>query len=99
MSEQSVTGAPTGNTFLDTLNGLLTIGGNALDKYSSFLSARETRRVEDAQNSTPPDIIVNVPTSNGNNFLSNPENLQKAFLYGGIGLVLTAGAYFILKKV
>lgn len=99
MSQQSVTGAPTGNTFLDTLNGLLTVGGSALDKYSSFLSARETSRVEESQNTSIPDIVVNVPTSNANNMLSNPENLQKLFLYVGLGLALTAGGYFILKKV
>jgi len=95
----SVTSAPTGNSFLDTVNGLFTVAGGALDKYSSFLSARETSRVGEAQNSTIPDIVVNVPSNNGNNFLSNPENLQKGFLYGGIGLILTAGAYFLIKKI
>lgn len=88
----------TGNSFLDTLNGVYGIAGNAFDRYTQFLSASNTAKVESAQNFTVPDIVVNTPSSNGNNFLSNPENIQKSLLIGGVGLFAIAGIYILIKK-
>jgi len=91
--------APTGNPVLDTLNGLFQVASSGLDKYSSFMDSKAARKVAQRQEVTPPQITVSVPTNNGNNFLSNPEKLQKGLLFVGIGLVLTVGAYLVIKKI
>lgn len=92
--------AQTNNPILDTISGLYNVAGDAFGKYSSFLSARETAKVQLAQASTPPNMTVMLPTpENGLNYLANPENLQKLFFYGGAVLLLTVGGYFVLKKI
>ena len=90
--------AATSNPFLDGISGLYNIAGDAFSRYSSFLSAREMARINQTQAATPPNLVVQFPTENGLNFLSNPENTQKLFLYSGIVLLLSVGGFYLLKK-
>lgn len=87
-----------GNKFIDSLSGLADVGAKLGDVYSSFQESKETNRIEEAQKvAVPNQTIPSYQVTSAADFLSDPQRVKTAAVYGVIG-ILAIGALIIIAK-
>ena len=94
-----------GNPFLDLLAGISNVGvqtldaaGNLIDRYSSF--KEKYNSISNGNTTTPPQQTTPAfQVTDIQDWLSNPENVQKLFLYTGLGLLTAFGIVYAVKKL
>ena len=95
-----------GNNVLDAFGALANVASGGINSasgvvndLSSFkerwkaLFAGQQQQVTPPQQTTPPWQVAN-----WNDYFSDPQNVQKIFLYGGIAAALAVGALYVAKK-
>jgi hypothetical protein len=94
-----------GNGFIDALAAIGNVGvntldtaGSLLDRFSSF--KEKYQNLANANQSNPPQqSMPENLLANWGDFLSDPERVQKMFLYAGLAALVATGTIYIIKKM
>lgn len=90
---------PVGNSWLDSLSGLADVGAKFSNVYSSFLESNQTNKLAEAQKVTPPQQTTpSFQVTSAADFLSDPQRVKKAAIYGLVAVIAVGSLIIIAKK-
>ena len=93
---------PTGNSVLDAIFGAANVAVTGVtNAYSLYATLKDREAARDiAKYNARVEAQQSLPASQANGIvtLSQPEQIQKLFIYGGVASLLLAGAFFLYKK-
>lgn len=94
---------PTGNSVLDAIFGAANVAvTGVMNGYSLYATVKDreaARKIEKLNAQTLANQALAATQADGVTTLTQPEQIQKLFLYAGVGIAILAGAFYVIKKV